>query len=180
MQVSLACLSADGTALASVEARSEAELRQHSALKLWRLSEGEWVLAARVPQPHQGRVTGLTFHPRLLLVASAATDAKFKLWEGLLSSTHADAKVAGAGTAGAGVDDGTTILHGSESSNVRWACRSVGYYRQTAATAVAFSADGTLLAVAYAPDVVTLWDPLTNELLHSLCQPLASPADELC
>lgn len=27
--------------------------------------------------------------------------------------------------------------------------------------------------------MVTLWDPLTNEMLHALCQPLASPTDEL-
>ena len=40
VQVSLACLSADGHALASVESRSEAELRQHAALKLWAFSAG--------------------------------------------------------------------------------------------------------------------------------------------
>ncbi|KAL3915150.1 MAG: hypothetical protein SGPRY_007356 [Prymnesium sp.] len=37
-----------------------------------------------------------------------------------------------------------------------------------------------MLAVGYAPDVITLWDPLSNELLHSLSQPLPSPTDQLC
>lgn len=103
------------------------------------------MLTARVPQPHQGKVCGLAFHPQLMLVASAASDAKFKLWEGLPPS-HS----------GEGAATKPLMQQGGENSGaaaVRWACRSVGYYRQTAATAVSFSADGTLLAVCYAPDV---------------------------
>ena len=183
VQVSLACLSADGCALASVESRSEAELRQHAALKLWAFVNGEWLLTARVPQPHQGTVCGLAFHPHIYLVASAATDAKFKLWEGLPPRPTATLPTLQAQPSSteqqATQDSEPAVINDNAAAGVRWACRSVGYYRQSAATAVAFSADGTLLAVSYAPDVVTLWDPLTNELLHTLCQPLASPHDSL-
>ncbi|KAL1528976.1 hypothetical protein AB1Y20_010297 [Prymnesium parvum] len=151
VQVELACLSADGSHIASLERRSEAELRQHICLKFWALTSGSFRLVARVSQPHASVVRALAFHPQLLLVVSASHDAKFKLWE---ASTTADAPPS-------------------------WSCRSVGYYRQSAACAAAFSTDGSLLAVAYAPDVITLWEPLTNELLHTLSQPLPSPADEL-
>ena len=117
-----------------------------------------------------------------MLVVSAATDAKFKLWEGVPATEPPAAVSAGATTADEPPSEAMEITvpsGGGGAEALRWACRSVGYYRQTAATAVAFSADGSLLAVAYAPDVVTLWDPLTNEMLHALCQPLASPLDEL-
>ena len=50
----------------------------------------------------------------------------------------------------------------------------------SAACAVAFSVDGSLMAVAYEPDAVTLWDPLSNLLLQTLCQPLPDPGDALC
>ena len=191
--VQLCCFSSDGLTLASVESRSDAELRQNAALKFWALVDGSWVLSARVPQPHNSSVSGLAFHPQLLLVASASADAKFKLWEGIEARTPPTAAAAAA-TAVAAAATAAAAAKGEKASTavvtaptggggdgvVRWACRSVGYYRQTAATAVAFSVDGSLLAVAYAPDVVTLWDPLTNEMLHALCQPLASPSDALC
>ena len=112
-----------------------------------------------------------------------ASDAKFKLWEGLQPAEApptAAALAAAAQSAPEGGEARATLVEAAGgAASVRWACRSVGYYRQTAATSVAFSVDGSLLAVAYAPDVVTLWDPLTNEMLHALCQPLASPSDTL-
>ena len=139
------------------------------------------------------QVHGLAFHPSLLLVATAGEDSKFKLWEGVAppaaAAGAAEVTADEAGAAGAGPGDelatsmarraAAPLPHGA-SGTARWACRSVGYYRMTPASAVAFSADGSLLAVTYNPDLVTLWDPITNELLHTLCQPLPSPADELC
>ena len=43
-------------------------------------------------------------------------------------------------------------------------------YHDMQAEALAFSTDGSLLAVAYGP-VVTLWDPTLNMLKHTLTQP---------
>ncbi|KAK1287426.1 hypothetical protein QJS10_CPB19g00464 [Acorus calamus] len=45
-----------------------------------------------------------------------------------------------------------------------WKCQSVGSYKGKPMTAAAFSADGSVLAVA-AETVVTLWDPDTNILV---------------
>jgi hypothetical protein len=178
VHVQLACISASGRQLASLEVRSDAELQQNSCLKFWSLREGEhgdaaWRLVARVERPHASGVTGLAYHPSLCLVASTSRDCKFKLWEGrppLPPLTHGAPPAAAVPLAPAATDGEVA----------EWACRSVGYYRQSAACAVAFSVDGSLMAVAYEPDAVTLWDPLTNLLLQTLCQPLPHPGDVLC
>ena len=96
-------------------------------------------------------VAALAFHPQLLLVASASFDSKFKLWEVTTPLSAAD---------GAGALSQAALAASEKPPS--WSCRSVGYYRQSAACAAAFSADGSLLAVAYAPDIITLWEPLTN------------------
>jgi len=44
-----------------------------------------------------------------------------------------------------------------------WNCTSVGFYRQKPAGDVAFSEDGSVLAVAF-NDVITLWDPDYNTM----------------
>jgi len=44
-----------------------------------------------------------------------------------------------------------------------WSCTSVGFYRQKPAGDVAFSEDGSVLAVAF-KDVITLWDPDYNTM----------------
>ena len=53
-----------------------------------------------------------------------------------------------------------------------WSCTSVGFYRQKPAGDVAFSEDGSVLAVAF-KDVVTLWDPEYN-MMHRDVISLAS------
>ena len=57
-QVELACISADGAHIASLERRSEAELRQHICLKFWHLANGSFRLVARVCRPHAALVCG--------------------------------------------------------------------------------------------------------------------------
>jgi len=44
-----------------------------------------------------------------------------------------------------------------------WSCTSVGFYRQKPAGDIAFSEDGSVLAVAF-KDVITLWDPEYNSM----------------
>ncbi|GJY36415.1 WD repeat-containing protein 75, partial [Tanacetum coccineum] len=50
------------------------------------------------------------------------------------------------------------------SQRARWACHAVGSYRKKPMTTDAFSADGSVLAVA-AETFITLWDPEKNVLL---------------
>jgi len=49
--------------------------------------------------------------------------------------------------------------------NKNWSCLSVGCYRNDPATAVAFSYDGSLLAVLYRTEI-TIWEVDTNTLVH--------------
>jgi len=44
-----------------------------------------------------------------------------------------------------------------------WSCSSVAFYRQKPASDIAFSEDGSVLAVTF-KDVVTLWDPEYNTM----------------
>ena len=60
-----------------------------------------------------------------------------------------------------------------------WACRSVGDYTTSAATAAAFSPSGTTLAISHDPDLVTLWEPLALHLIRTLRQPLPTTDDSL-
>uniref|UniRef100_A0A7S0P4M7 WD repeat-containing protein 75 second beta-propeller domain-containing protein n=1 Tax=Calcidiscus leptoporus TaxID=127549 RepID=A0A7S0P4M7_9EUKA len=194
LAVTHACVSADGMQLCTLESRAHAELRQHTCLKFWTLRDGAWHLLTRVPQPHAADVSALAFHPTLLLAVSAARDAKFKLWEGAPPpppppEEASASELASIGKAGAqemqqvappslSAAPSSPMAAGSELSG--WGCRAVGYYRQSAASAAAFSADGSLLAVVYAPNVITVWEPLSTLLLTTLAQPLADASDSLC
>ncbi|KAG1472336.1 hypothetical protein G6F56_001597 [Rhizopus delemar] len=51
-----------------------------------------------------------------------------------------------------------------------WICRSVGVYRDSEANTAAFSADGSVLAVAFG-ETITLWDPYLNSIQAVLAQP---------
>ncbi|RHY92173.1 hypothetical protein DYB37_000330 [Aphanomyces astaci] len=57
-----------------------------------------------------------------------------------------------------------------------WTCRSLAQFRQVSIGAVAFSHDGSLLAVAYGA-LLTLWDPVTNVLQSVLSYPNAPIKD---
>jgi NET1-associated nuclear protein 1 (U3 small nucleolar RNA-associated protein 17) len=50
-----------------------------------------------------------------------------------------------------------------------WRCESVGFFRSLPAGDVSFSADGSLLAVAFGP-TLTVWVPETNLLKCSLTE----------
>ncbi|KAF0700325.1 Aste57867_9138 [Aphanomyces stellatus] len=57
-----------------------------------------------------------------------------------------------------------------DNATTAWTCRSLAQFRDVAIGAVAFSDDGSLLAVAYG-SLLTLWDPDTNVLQSVLAYP---------
>ncbi|OQS03335.1 hypothetical protein THRCLA_04377 [Thraustotheca clavata] len=57
-----------------------------------------------------------------------------------------------------------------------WNCRSMSQFREVPIGALAFSDDGSLLAVAYGP-LLTLWDPQTNALRSVLSYPKDAISD---
>lgn len=84
-------------------------------------------------------IAALVFHPRELL-AVTCSHSDFKVW----------------------VPTGTR-----RNNRMSWRCRSVGSYRQKPMLAAAFSSDGTILAVG-AAELITLWNPSTNEMIRVL------------
>lgn len=55
----------------------------------------------------------------------------------------------------------------------------MGYYKDRACSAAAFSDDGSVLAVAF-ENILTLWDPVENHLCFSLDQGTQVTALEFC
>ena len=137
VHVTRAALSSDGSHLASLESRADAELAQTLTLKFWTLADGRWLECARVDRPHSAEATALAFHPHVMLVVTTGRDARFKLWEG---SKPPPPRARGAPPAPPPPRPAGPPTH-SEAAGERvvWACRSVGDYTTSAATAAAFS-----------------------------------------
>ncbi|KAJ2739472.1 NET1-associated nuclear protein 1, partial [Coemansia sp. BCRC 34301] len=137
--VDLVQYSSDGAWMATVDSRPGG----HSAecyLKFWKFDPATqaYRLATRIDAPHAGGVSALAFQPPprsghpLLCVTTGCSDASLSVWE----------------------------LQERGASHYFWTCRSTSRYREQSSRAVAFSADGSTLAVAFG-GAVTLWDPTT-------------------
>lgn len=53
-----------------------------TSLKFWTYDEvtHKYILNTRVEKPHKGQIVDVVYHPNMNLVASCATDGKFKIW----------------------------------------------------------------------------------------------------
>jgi NET1-associated nuclear protein 1 (U3 small nucleolar RNA-associated protein 17) len=87
-------------------------------------------------------VTGLAFHPSADQAVTTGEEGAFRVW----GRAAAPARGRGVAAAAAGAA-------GAQAPKGHWLCRSVGSYRDAPMTAAAFSADGSLVAVAAADTV---------------------------
>ncbi|XP_053374585.1 WD repeat-containing protein 75-like [Mercenaria mercenaria] len=136
----------NGEWLATVEYWNDGVMTPEMRLKFWHFNEEKqsFVLNTSVEMPHEEKVHSLKFRPVSTTASSgmehmavtSSSDGKFKIW--LL------------------VDD-TDIYR----TNEKWICESVGFYRNLPAGEVAFSEDGSLLAVLFG-SCITLWNPENN------------------
>ncbi|KAK9827341.1 hypothetical protein WJX81_007552 [Elliptochloris bilobata] len=164
--VSHAAFSGDGAALATVDVRADAGAAGSAApvLQFWDARSGGgggFALNTQIAEPHRRSVTGLAYHPGEDLAVTTSDDGTFRVWARVAAPPRTRAAVAGAAAA-------------APAAKGHWLCRSVGSYRDAPMTAAAFSADGSLVAVA-AGDTVTLWDPAANALVAVLPPPAAHP-----
>lgn len=112
-----------------------------------------YILNTRADTPHHGPITDIAFHPTEPMVATTSEDGEFKVWARRAGSGH--------------------HYHQQQQQKrplVRWRCRSVGSYKRRPLGACAFSADGSLLAVA-GGCTATLWDPYSNALVAVMPAP---------
>jgi hypothetical protein len=131
-------VSSDGSRMATVEVQKGEDDIERSRLKFWdyNFRDHRFQLTSVVDRPHDGAIRALAYHPRADMVATCSEDGAFKLW---------------AAEAGDEGDEG-------RSARVEWGCRAtVGYRADKASASLAFSEDGSMLAVA-AGAQVTLWE----------------------
>ncbi|KAG2426597.1 hypothetical protein HXX76_012913 [Chlamydomonas incerta] len=174
--VSLLAFSRDASVMATVDLRPDAGPygSTEACLRFWDAgssgpgseastsgSGSGFALNTRVDEPHRDLVTALVYHPtRDLAVTTggSGSESEFKVW---IQDRRAAAPASGSGSRRAGAPPST-----------HWRCRSTGGYKGLPLGAAAFSADGSVLAVA-AGSRVTLWDADSNALAAAL--PAAVP-----
>ncbi|GLV34579.1 lethal (2) 05287 [Carabus blaptoides fortunei] len=144
-------LSKSGDWLACVEERHDTETISEIRLKFFHFSDVDqtFSLNTSVELPHELGVNGLEFQPvattEELLCATTGNDGLFKIWN---------------------LVDTTDIYRKSKA----WRCASTGYYKNLSTNALAFSSDGSLLAVAFEA-CLTAWSPDTCDMKCSLVHP---------
>ncbi|GAB0494953.1 hypothetical protein MMPV_006250 [Pyropia vietnamensis] len=127
-------------------------------------------LVARVRSPHDGAVTAVVAHPSAAVVVTAAADGLIKVWQGVpvkaasrfknleeaadaalrarLAAVDTDADADAADTIDTDAEGGVgSAAHGADAFNLRWSCVAETTYRHMPVGALAFSADGSMLAV---------------------------------
>ncbi|KAK2971977.1 hypothetical protein RJ640_004997 [Escallonia rubra] len=144
--LNLVSLSLDGSLMSTVETRlSEEGIGGLVSLKFWARGpqSKDFSLSTIVYEPHRDAgVSGFAFHPTRRMAVSSSTGGEFKIWVSNYKIQQRDQKF----------------------QNTGWTCHAIGSYKKKPMTAVAFSFDGSVLAVAAAM-VITLWDPEKNVLV---------------
>ncbi|XP_030613410.1 WD repeat-containing protein 75 isoform X1 [Archocentrus centrarchus] len=158
-EVVKAAFDASGSWLATVEERNQKAAELELNLKLWAFDEQtqSFVLNTTISAPHDAQITAVCFRQaadsQTTLLVSTSKDGHFKAWQ-LAAPAHTE-------------DEGAS-----------WLCDFVGAYHGRLPECCSFSADGSLLAVAF-QEVVTVWNPASWELLTTLSQPPGAIRD-LC
>ncbi|CAH9079051.1 unnamed protein product [Cuscuta epithymum] len=146
--VNMVALSPDGCTISTVETRLPEEgIGGLISLKFWTSgSESKgFNLSTVIYEPHRDAgVSAITFRPTHNMAVSSSYGADFKIWA---------------------CNSGVQL--GDQMNNGGWTCHAVGSYKNKPMTAAAFSADGSVLAVA-AERVITLWDPDRNVLVATI------------
>ncbi|XP_033761467.1 WD repeat-containing protein 75-like [Pecten maximus] len=140
-----------GSWLATVEYWNNRVMTPEMRLKFWQYNTEtqRYTLNTTVEVPHDKIITCLRFRPDDFssnnedpMVVTTSLDGKFKIWSNM---------------------DDTNIYR----ANTKWSCESVGFYHDKPAGVCSFTADGSLLGVAFGTSV-TLWDPDNNVLRETL------------
>ena len=146
----------DGPGLGGEKGESEASLKFFQ----WDAGRNEYRLTAQVDRPHGAfRVTSMAFAPpggvgvggegACVVCATAAVDGTVKLWRAHAAPISALASAAA---------QGGRATAAPRPRALTWSCAFSFQHKDCPCHALAYSCDGSLLAVAQ-ENVVTLWDP---------------------
>ncbi|KAK4265483.1 hypothetical protein QN277_026532 [Acacia crassicarpa] len=144
--VTLVELSLDGSMMGTVEVKlPEEDIGGLICLKFWELDSDDksFSVSTLIYEPHRdAKISAIAFHPARHMAVSSSYGGDFKTW----------------------VSKDEIKMIDQMTPNSGWTCHAVGSYKDKPMTAAAFSADGSVLAVA-AETVITLWDPDKNVLV---------------
>ncbi|XP_057417123.1 uncharacterized protein LOC130711489 [Lotus japonicus] len=139
-------LSVDGSIMGTVEVKLPEEgIGGLICLKFWDLDSDSkrFSVSTLIYEPHRdAHISSVAFHPTCHMAVSSSYGGDFKIW----------------------VCKEESQQKGKMLQTSSWMCHAVGSYKNKAMRAAAFSADGSVLAVA-ADTVITLWDPDKNVLI---------------
>ncbi|KAG0483772.1 hypothetical protein HPP92_011856 [Vanilla planifolia] len=146
VRVSIVALSADGSTMGTIDVKVPEEgLGGLVTLKFWSCASlvGQYSLSTVIYEPHSdAQVSEIAFRPGYSMAVSTSLAGDFKVW---VNSSN----------------NGQECEMNPKSG---WRCQSVGSYKKMPMTAAAFSADGSVLAIAV-ESIVTLWDADRNALI---------------
>ncbi|WRX35082.1 WD40 repeat - like 10 [Theobroma cacao] len=151
--VTAVALSLDGSMMSTAEMKlAEEGIGGLVSLKFWASGSQnkEFSLSTIVYEPHRDAgISAVAFQPSGDMAVSSSYGGDFKVWICSNESPQND----------------------QMRQNSSWTCHAIGSYKKKPMTAAAFSADGSVLAVA-AETLITLWNPCTNVLLAVLGETL--------
>ncbi|XP_075886687.1 WD repeat-containing protein 75 [Nelusetta ayraudi] len=151
-EVVRAAFDGPGNWLATVEQRQQKDAELELNLKLWAFDQQtqSFALNTTVSAPHDAQIADVRFCPaaadsQTAVLVSTSEEGHFKAWQLVPPAQDQD-------------------------EGPSWSCDFVGAYHGLAPGRCCFSADGSLLAVAF-QEVVTVWSTASWELLTTLSQP---------
>lgn len=180
-QVSQVAFSGNGDWMVTVDLRNDS-LAQ-SSLKFWYLdkSSQQYEVNTQLDLHPSERIRAIAYHPKRDVCVSVSSDGKFKSWV-LRQHTNEELDESGQenswnpqenakaqkGKNNAPNQKRVQVLEGND--KYYWTIASSGAYRNLEPRAACFSADGSLLAIAY-NHIITLWSSESNVLLQILTHP---------
>jgi NET1-associated nuclear protein 1 (U3 small nucleolar RNA-associated protein 17) len=144
--------SATGDNLVTIHMLHEGNTMNDYALRFWsKREDGTFYVNTAIDAPHGTmQVTSMSYSPTDDMLVTADASGEFKIWVKTLVMVKAR-------------PDSREAIPNGQLRVYSWSCRSVAQFQKKPVTAVAFSDDGSILAITY-ENLVTLWDPKTNAM----------------